>query len=61
MEVGAQVRKSLLQNKVKLGWLICKTEAYVSVNRRFKCSRYNHRARDCREETCPLCAGRHRL
>jgi len=23
-EVGAQVRKSLLQNKVKLGWIICK-------------------------------------
>jgi len=62
VEVGAQVRNSLLQNKVKLGWIICKIEDYVSVNRCFKCSRFNHRARDCRgEETCPLCAGRHRL
>ena len=62
VEVGAQVRKSLLQNKVKLGWLICKIEDYLSVNRCFKCSRFNHSARDCRgEETCPLCADRHRL
>jgi len=62
VEVGAQVIKSLLQNKVKLGWLICKIEDYVSINRCFKCSRFNHRARDCRgEETCPLCADRHRL
>jgi len=62
VEVEAQVRKSLLQNKVKLGWIICKIEDYVSVNRCFKCSMFNHRARDCRgEETCPLCAERHRL
>jgi len=37
-------------------------EEYVAVNRCFKCSRYNHRDRDCiGEDTCPLCAGRHRL
>jgi len=62
VEVRAQVRKALLQNKVKIGWLICRIEDYISVNRCFKCSRYNHRARDCRgEETCPLCAGKHKL
>ena len=62
VEVGAQTRKKLLQEKVKLGWLICKMEDYMVANRCFKCSRFNHRARDCQgEETCPLCAGTHKL
>ena len=61
MEVGVQTRKQLLQ-KVKLGCLICKIEDYVVANRCFKCSRFNHRFCDCRgEETCPLCAGSHKL
>ena len=35
---------------------------YIVANRCFKCSRFNHRFRDCRgEETCPLCAGNHKL
>jgi len=56
MEVEAQTRKLLLQQKVKLGWLICKIENYLVANRCFKCSRYNHRFRECRgEETYPLC------
>ena len=62
VEVGAQTRKQLLQQKVKLGWLLCKMEDYVVANRCFKCSRFNHKFRDCRgEETCPLCAGKHKL
>ena len=62
IEVGAQTRKRFLQKKVKLGWLICKIEDYVVANRCFKCSRFNHRFRDCRgEESCPLCAGNHKL
>jgi len=62
VEVGAQTRKLLLQKKFDLGWLICKIEDYVVGNRRFKCSRFNHRLHDCRgEETCPLCAGNHKL
>jgi len=62
LEVRAHIRKLLLQNKVKLGWIISKIEDYVSVNRCFKCCSFNHRARDCREEeSCSLCAGRHRL
>jgi hypothetical protein len=61
MEVGAQTRKLLLQKKVKLVWLICKSEDYVVATRCFKCSRFNHRFRDCRgEETCPLSSGRHK-
>ena len=62
MEVGAQTRKLLLQKKVKLGWLICKIEDYLVANRCSKCSRFNHRFRECRgEETYPLCAGSHKL
>jgi hypothetical protein len=62
MEVGAQTRKLLIQNKAKLGWHICKIEDYVVANRCFKCSRFNHRVRDCRGEvTCPLCTGSHTL
>jgi hypothetical protein len=54
MEVSAQTRKLLLHKKVKLGWQIYKIEDYVVATRCYKCSRFDHRARDCRgEETCP--------
>jgi len=56
MEVEAQTGKLLLQQKFKRGWLICKIEDYLVANRCFKCSRVNHRFRECRgEETYPLC------
>ncbi|PSN35470.1 hypothetical protein C0J52_20968 [Blattella germanica] len=62
IEVRSQTRKQILQTKLKIGWIICNAEDYVKVNRCYKCSRYNHRARDCRgEETCPQCAGNHNL
>ena len=62
MEVSAQTRKQLLHKKVKLRWQICKIEDCVVATRCYKCSRFNHRARDCRgEETCPLCVGSHEL
>jgi len=48
IEVSAQTRKTLLDRRVKLGWQICKIEDYVVATRCYKCSRYNHRARDCR-------------
>ena len=61
IEVSAQTRKHLIQ-KVKLGWLICRIEDYLMAKRCFKCSRFNHRFQECRgTETCPLCAGSHRL
>jgi len=64
MEVGAHNRKRILHKKVKLGWQICKIEdyKYVVATRCYKCSRFNHTARDFRgEETCPLCAESHKL
>jgi hypothetical protein len=60
MEASAQTRKLMLHKKVKLEWHICKIEDYVAATRCYKCSKLNHRARDCRgEEICPLCAGSH--
>ena len=62
IEVNSQTRKKLIHNKVKLGWINCSIEDYLVATRCFRCSRFNHRMRDCRgTETCPLCAGNHSL
>ena len=62
IEVKPHTRRHLLQKKLKLQWTICNIDGYVSVSRCFKCSRYNHRHTQFRsEETCPLCAGKHKL
>lgn len=62
IEVEAGTRKLLLQRKIKLGWQICTVHDYVVATRCYKCSKYNHRARECRgEECCPLCAGSHKM
>jgi len=61
IELAPQTHR-MLQNKLKIGWMICSTADYIPVNRCFKCSRCNRHFSDCRsEETCPLCAGRHKL
>jgi hypothetical protein len=62
IEVGPKTRRKLQQKKLKIGWQICNTADYLVAMRCFKCSRFNHRHEDCKgEETCPLCAGRHKL
>ena len=62
IEVNSQTRRQLLQNKLKLEWMIYNIDDDVSFSRCFKCSRYNHRHTECKsEETYPLCAGRHKL
>ncbi|PSN57598.1 hypothetical protein C0J52_00501 [Blattella germanica] len=62
IDVGPETRKKLLHCKLKIGWLICKIEDYLVAKRCFRCSRFNHRHSECRgEETCPLCAGNHKL
>jgi hypothetical protein len=61
IEANAHTGKLLIQ-KVKPGWLFYSIEDYLVANRCFKCSGFNHRFRGCRgTETCPLCAGSHRL
>jgi hypothetical protein len=62
IEVGSETRKKLLQKKLKIGCLICNVDDYNVAKMFFKYSRFNHRHQDCRgEETCPLCAGGHKL
>jgi len=62
IEVEAGTRKRLLQTKIKLGWQICSVRDYIVATRCFKCSKYNHRAQDCRgQECCPLCADKHKM
>jgi hypothetical protein len=62
IEVGSETRRKLLHKKLKIGWLICSVDDYLVAKRCFKCSRFNHSHQDCRgEETCPLCAGSHKL
>ena len=62
LEVKPDMRKKLLQTKLKIGWLICNVEDYLVAKRCFKCSRFNHRYQECkREDTCPLCAAGHKL
>jgi hypothetical protein len=52
----------MLQTKLKIRWAICNTADYISVNMCFKCNRFNHHFSDCRnEETCALCARKHKL
>lgn len=62
VEVDAATRKTLLHNKIKLGWQVCRIEDYLVASRCYKCSRFNHRFQECRGKvTCPLCTGPHTL
>jgi hypothetical protein len=62
IEVSPETRKKLQHKKLKIGWQICNVKDYLVAIRCFKCSRFNHRHKDCKgEETCPLCAGAHKL
>ena len=62
IEVGPETRRKLQQKKLKIGWQICLVTDHLIAIRCYNCSRFNHRQTECkREETCPLCAGRHKL
>ena len=49
IKVSEQRRKKLIENTVKIGWINCSIEDYLVATRCFRCSRFNHRARECRE------------
>ena len=62
IEVTAGTRRQVIHKKIKLGWIMCNFGDYLVANRCYKCSKFNHRFRECRGiETCPLCAGHHSL
>jgi hypothetical protein len=62
IEVLPQTCRQLLHNKLKIEWMVCNVDDYASVNRCFKCSRYNHRHTECnKEKASPTGAGKHKL
>ena len=50
IEVLPHTHREMLHNKLKIEWTVCYVEDYVSVNRCFRCSGYNHRHTECRKE-----------
>jgi len=62
LEVTADTRRQIIKKKVKLGWIMCNLGDYLVANRCYKCSKFNHRSRECRGiVTCPLCAENHSM
>ena len=62
IEVNSITRMKFLGKKMKLGWNMCNVDDYIKINRCYKCSKFNHRAQDCKGElTCPVCADNHSL
>jgi len=50
----------LEEEKIKIGWKICKVQNYIGILRCFKCCGYYHFAKDCtKEEICGICAEKH--
>jgi hypothetical protein len=62
VEVNAETRIPLLNKKLRIGWQICWIDDYITANRCYESSKFNHRTQNCSTEvTCPLCAGNHTL
>ena len=62
LEVSAAAQKEILDKKVKLGWNMCNWDDYIKVGRCFKCSKFHHRAQECKgQQTCPNCTENHPL
>jgi hypothetical protein len=62
IEVGPETRRKLQQRKLKIGWQICHVADCLVAMRCYKCSRFKNRHKECKgKETCPLCAGGHKL
>jgi len=62
LEVNSTTRMKFLVKKMKLGWNMCNVDYYIGINGCYKCSKFNHRAQDCKGElNCPICAENHSL
>ena len=48
IDVNSMTRMKFLGKKMKLGWNMCNVEDYIKINRCCKCSKFNHRAQDCK-------------
>jgi chaperonin GroEL (HSP60 family) len=59
-EVNSEIRKRLVDRKLKTGWHVCNSSDYLSIMHCYKCSKYNHRAQECfRDVVCQHCAQSH--
>jgi len=60
-EVDDKTHEIMLEEeRVKIGWNICKVQDYIGILRCFKCCGYYHFAKDCKKEVaCGKCAGKH--
>jgi len=60
-EVDDKTHETMLEEeRVKIGWNICKVQDYIGILRCFKCCGYYHFAKDCKKEVaCGNCAGKH--
>jgi hypothetical protein len=56
VEVGPETRKKLHQKKLKIGWQICGATDYLVAMRCFRCSKFNHRHKECKGEEIVHCA-----
>jgi hypothetical protein len=61
IEANSEIRKRLVDRKLKIGWHVCNSTDYLNVTRCYKCSKYNHRAQECFGELCPHCAQNHKM
>lgn len=60
-EVDEETHKNLLgEEKLKIGWNMCRVQNYIGLLRCFKCCGFYHFAKDCKKEVaCGKCAGKH--
>ena len=62
VEVKAEVRRKIINKKLKIGWNICNWDDYVRVTRCYNCSKFNHTSKYCNGNlTCPNCSQSHKL
>jgi hypothetical protein len=64
IKVGIKAVKTIRDRGIllKIGWEICNVADYLVPTRCYKCSTYNHKNYECKgEETCPHCAGKHKM
>ncbi|KAK9880264.1 hypothetical protein WA026_010139 [Henosepilachna vigintioctopunctata] len=61
LELDPTLFNTILENGIiKIGWRQCTVYEYIGITQCYKCARFNHLARDCKNEiTCVKCSGKH--
>ena len=62
IELNSEVRKIMVDRKLKLGWHVYYSSDYVGVTICSKCSKHNHRAQECvGQVVSPHCVQSHEM